>query len=78
MDTLKKFFPFSFKANDVTSLIISIVIYVVIGVVFGLVLGFLGMIPFVGIILMIAGWAGELYVAGGIVLSLLHFFKIIE
>ena len=51
MDFLKKFWPFSFRAKDVSNLIISLLIYVVIYVVCGLVIGLLDFIPVIGLIL---------------------------
>ena len=39
MDTLKKFFPHAFKANDLKALIIAIIIYIIIGFVGGLIIG---------------------------------------
>ena len=45
MDTLKKLFPFSFKASEVKELIIAIVVYAVIDILCGLVIGLLSKIP---------------------------------
>ena len=42
MDMLKKFFPYSFGAKDVTNLAIKIVVYLVVGAVVGLLCGIIG------------------------------------
>jgi hypothetical protein len=58
METLKKYFPFSFKAKaDVAALVINIIIHIVVGVVIGVVLGLLGIIPIIGILTGIIGTA---------------------
>ena len=33
MDMLKKFFPYSFGAKDITNLIVKIIVYIVVGAV---------------------------------------------
>ena len=76
MDALKKLFPFTAKANDVTSLVIAIVIYVVIGAIIGVILSIVGKIPFAGIICGIVGALAEIYCLGGIILSVLDFLEI--
>ena len=35
MDMLKKFFPYSFGARDITALVVKIIVYVVAGAVLG-------------------------------------------
>ncbi len=78
MDFLKKFFPFSFKATEIVSLIVSIIIYLVIGVVGGLVIGLLANIPVVNLICGILGALLDIYGLVGIVLSILVFVKVIK
>ena len=86
MDMLKKFFPFAFKAEDVTKLIISIVIFFLIGAVGGAVIGLaasiLAAIPLVGGLLAwavgVIGSIVALYSLVGIVLSILVFVKVIK
>ena len=39
MDMLKKFFPYSFGAKDITNLIVKIIVYIVVGAVIGLLRG---------------------------------------
>ncbi len=78
MDFLKKFFPWSFKANDVKALVISIIIYIVIGFVGGLILGLLSAIPLIGWLFSIVGGLLELYTVVGIVLAVLVFVKVLK
>ena len=87
METLKKFFPLSFKRTDtVANLIVGILIYVVAEIIVGAVIGLstliVGWIPVVGPII---GWAlgvvGSLvglYVLAGIVIQILVFAKVIK
>lgn len=79
MDTLKKFFPFSFgEKKDVAALVINIVIYVVVGFVAGLLIALLSHIPVLGWIISLLGGAVDLYVTGGIVFSVLHYVKVLK
>lgn len=78
MDTLKKIFPYSFKAADLKSMIIKIIVYIVAGFVAGLVLGLLGAIPLLGIIFRIIGWVVDLYCLVGIVLVVLDYLKVLK
>ena len=87
METLKKFFPLSFKRVDTAAnLVVGILIYVVAAIVAGVVLGLAGLlggwIPVVGAIL---GWAlgvigtvVEVYVVAGLVIQILVFTKVIK
>lgn len=79
MDTLKKLFPFSFKEKkDVAALIINIIIYVVAGAIAGALIAILAKIPIVGIIIGILGGLVDIYVTAGIVLSILHYTKVLK
>ena len=79
MDTLKKFFPFSFgEKKDVAALVINIVIYVVVGFVAGLLIALLSHIPVLGWIISLLGGAIDLYVTAGIVFSVLHYVKVLK
>lgn len=80
MDTLKKFFPVSFKyTGSVKDLIIGIVIYLVVGLVVSLVLGLVGKIlPFLGILLGLVGGVVDLYCTVGIVIQVLVFAKVLK
>ena len=72
MDMLKKIFPYSFGAKDITGLVIKIIVYVVASAVLGFVIG---LIPFVG------GLVGSLiglYSTVGIVLVILDYLKILK
>ncbi len=83
---LKKYFPVSYRAKDVTGLIVSIIIYLVIGLVAGLIM-FLadlifGWIPILGtiltILLSVVGWIIEAYCTAGIVIAVLVMLDIIK
>ncbi len=81
MDLLKKVFPFSFKANDVASLVVTIIIYLVVGLVIGFALGLVGWIIPLGLIDMVLGLIGsivELYILAGIVIAVLVFTKVLK
>lgn len=87
MDTLKKFFPLSFKRNDtVANFVVALIIYVVIGVVAGVLIALAGTltgwIPVVGTvvgwILRVLGGIIDVYVTVGIVLQILAFTKVLK
>ena len=79
MDTLKRFFPLSFKfAKDVANLIIGIIIYVVIGAVAPAILGILGFLPIIGWILGIVSSLVGIYCLAGIVIQILVFAKVLK
>ena len=51
MDTLKKLFPYSFKAkNTIGALVLNIIAYIVVGAIVSALIGILSGIPIVGII----------------------------
>ena len=72
MDTLKKFFPYSFGAKDVAGLVIKIVVYLVASAVLGFVIG---LIPLVGGL--VASLIG-LYSTVGIVLAVRDYLKVLK
>lgn len=79
METLKKFFPFSFKEKkDVTALVINIIIYVVVGAIAGALIGLLYNVPVLGAILSVVGSLISVYTTAGIVLSVLHYVKVLK
>ena len=80
MDTLKKYFPISFKyTGSVKDLIIGIVIYLVAGLIVSFLLGLVGKIlPFLGLILGLVGGIFDLYCTVGIVLQVLVFAKVLK
>ena len=87
MDTLKNFFPLSFKRNDtVANFIIALIIYVVIGIIAGALIALAGLItgwiPVVGAVagwvLMVLGAIVDVYVVVGIVLQILAFTKVLK
>ena len=86
MYMLKKFFPYSFGAKDVTNLVVKIIVYLIGGFVAGAVLALAGAITgwipvlggVIGALLGVVGGASGLYVFIGIVLLLLDYFKVIK
>ena len=87
METLKKFFPLSWKyTKDVSNLIIGIIIYVVAAIVAGALITLatllVGWIPLVGwLVAWALGLVGSLigvYVLAGIVIQILVFTKVIK
>lgn len=78
MDMLKKFFPLSFKVEEVKSFVISLVVYVLIDLVCGFVISLLAKIPIIGIIFSLIGSLIGLYALVGIVLAILVFVKVIK
>ena len=73
-----KFFPISSRAKDLKGLLISILIYIVVSFLIGLGLKVLAILPLIDILLGIIGWVVELYIAVGVVVSILVFFKVIK
>jgi hypothetical protein len=79
MDSLKKFFPISFKyAKDVANLIVGIIIYLVVAAVGGFVIWIASLLPLIGWLIGALGGLLDLYVVIGVVLQLLVFFKVIK
>lgn len=78
MDTLKKFFSFSFGSKDVAALVIKIIIYVVAGAVIGFLLGVIGKLPLVGIITGLLGTLVGIYTTAGIVIAILDYCKVFK
>ena len=78
MDLLRKYFPYSFRANDVGSLIVTILVYIIADVICGFVIGLLAKIPLLGVIFSLIGSLVGLYAFAGIVLSILVFVKVIK
>ena len=87
MDSLKKFFPLSFKyTGSVSNLVIGILVYLVVGVLAGAVIWLAGLlggwIPVLGAllgwVLGIIGTLVDIYVVAGIVIQFLAHFKVFE
>ena len=79
MDTLKKLFPYSFKAKDgIGALIVNIIIYLVCGAIAGFVIGLLADVPVIGLVVSLVCGLIDLYVVVGIVVSILDYLKIIK
>lgn len=78
MNLLKKLFPFSFKATQLSSLLAAVIVCVLVDVVCGWVIGLVAKLPLVGWIFSILGAAIGLYALVGIVVALLVFFKVLK
>ena len=82
MSTLKKFFPYSFGADSVASLVIKIIIYLCIPTLLGIVTAIIGIVPIIGWIIAwvlgaISGLVG-LYCLAGIVILVLDYLKVLK
>lgn len=78
MDTLKKYFPLSFRGQDTASLVISIIIYVVIDIITGAVVSLFTWIPLLGILIGLVGSLIGVYTFAGIIIALLAFFNVLK
>ena len=79
MDLLKKYFPYSFGAADIVSLVIKILVYIIAGVLIGLVCKVISLVPFIGpIIAWVVGTVLEIYVLAGIVIAVLDYLKVLK
>lgn len=79
METLKKYFPFSFaEKKDVAALVINILIHVVVGFVIGFVFGLLSRIPLLGVVIGLVGTLIDIYITASLVLSILHYCKVLK
>lgn len=79
METIKKFFPYSFKEKkDLNALIVNVLIQFVIGAVAGFLIAVLAKIPILGFIIGLCGGIVDLYVVVGIVLSILDYMKVLK
>ena len=78
MEMLKKYFPYSFGAKDLTALIIKIIVMVVVDAVAGVLIGLLAALPIIGVIIGLVGGLVGLYFLIGIVLAILDYFKILK
>lgn len=79
METLKKIFPYSFKAkNSVGALIVNILIQFIICAVAGVLIGICAKLPLIGWIIGIVGGLVDVYLVVGIVLSILDYLKVLK
>lgn len=78
MNTLKKYFPFSFGPADLKAFIITLVVYAVVGIVIGFLIGILSRIWLIGWIFGILGTLVDLYILVGIVLTILSFTGLVK
>lgn len=78
MEILKKLFPLSFQAQDMAQLIIYCLIYIVAGAVLGFVIGLLSKIPVLGLIFTLIASLVGIYIAAGLTILFLYYFKILK
>ena len=79
METLRKFFPYSFQyKKDIGALIVNVLLHIVAGIVTGFVLAFCLFIPVINIIAALASKLVELYLAIGVILSVLDYCKVLK
>lgn len=78
MDILKKLFHFSFRATDLSNLIVSLLVYIVIDIVCGVVIGLLAKLPLIGWLFGLVGSLVGLYATAGIIVAILVFFKVLK
>ncbi len=78
MKTLKKLFPYSFeKKKSLVALLINVLVYLIIGAIASALIFLLSAIPIVNLVTGILGGLVDLYVIIGIILSILHYAKVI-
>ena len=79
MDSLKKYFPLAFKAKkNVKDLLVNVVIHVLVDLVAGLVIGLLSGLPLIGWLFGLVGGLVGLYFTVSVVLSILHYLKVVK
>lgn len=78
METLKQLFPLSFQAKDLSELIIYSLIYIVAGTVLAFLINILAMIPILGIIFTLVSSLVAIYIAAGLTILYLYYFKILK
>ena len=79
METLRKFFPYSFQyKKDIGALIVNVLLHIVAGIVIGFVLAICLFIPVINIIAALASKLVELYLAIGVILSVLDYCNVLK
>ena len=79
MDMLKKLFPLAFGVKkDIVALVINILIHIVVDAVLGIVVSLLAGLPLVGFVFGLIGSVLGLYFLVSLILSILHFLKIVK
>ena len=84
METLKKLFPYSFKAKkDIGDIIVNIIVYLVVGFIAGALIGFVaplftGILGIIGWAIGIVGALVDFYVLVGIILFILDYLKVLK
>jgi len=79
MKDLKKYFPFSFtEKKDVVAVIVNVLMHIFAGWVISIVLAIAGILPVIGWVTGIAGFAVEVYLFAGMVLSVLDYLNMLK
>lgn len=79
METIKKYFPLSFKEkSEVRDLILNILVYLAGAIVVGILIGVCSGIPVVNWMFGILGTLAEIYIVGGVVFSVLDYLKVVK
>ena len=85
MDFLRKLFPRAFAATEKDKMVNALIVYIVIavvgalvGIVTGALLQFIPLGNILGPILQLLGSVVDVYATGGVVLTLLVYFKVIK
>ena len=78
MDTIKRIFPLSFQAEELTSFVKTLVIYLVADLVCGIVFGILGKLPLIGFAFGLINSLLGIYFTIGLILAILVFVNIIK
>jgi hypothetical protein len=79
MKMLRPFFPLAFAhKKDIIALVINILVHIVVDAVAGLVIGFLGNLPLIGWAFALVGSVIGVYFLVSLVLSILHYLKIVK
>ena len=77
METLKKYFPLSFKEKgEITRLFVDILLYLAMAVAAGLVMSIFSGVPVLNWLFYLVGAVTEVYVVSGIVLAVMDYLKI--
>ena len=79
METLRKFFPYSFQTKkDIGALIVNVLLHMVAGIIIGFLCTVLFFIPLIGLLAGLVSSLAELYLTAGVILSVLDYFKILK
>ena len=79
METLRKFFPYSFQPKkNIGDLIVNVLLHMVAGIVIGFVCSVIFFIPLIGLLAGLVSSLAELYLTAGVILSVLDYFNVLK